>query len=366
MNLNMKVIQLFVPGPMGGAEKVLLSGVKALKDLGFETEIWVIQEYRVPYCADDFLTEANELGLKTKVFICYSKFDRKLKKGLTKKLIEANPAIVHAHGFKAALYGHLCSPKAAKFLITHHGITSHTLKVKIYEAIEKWTMKKAHKVIAVSEMMRIDLERRGVPAHKIQVVENLLSMKVTPRETPQNKELELVYVGRLSFEKGVHILIKALKKLPVLIPFNLVIVGDGKERENLEEYTAELGIQDRVQFVGFQKDVKKFLKKADALVIPSLREGLPMTLIEACCMGLPVVGSRVGGIPLLVEDEHNGLLFKVEDADELSLKLRVLDDEKRLYLERALKESEKFLKRFSPNNWAENTLAVYNSSLSHK
>ncbi|MFT6070405.1 MAG: glycosyltransferase involved in cell wall biosynthesis [Bacteriovoracaceae bacterium] len=360
----MKVIQLFFPGPMGGAEKVLLSGVKALQDNGFETEIWVVQENRVPYCADDFLTEANELGLKTKAFTCYSVFDRKLKKGLTKKLLAEKPDIVHAHGFKAALYGHLCTPKMARLIITHHGITSHTLKVKIYEAIEKWTMKKAFKVIAVSEMMRIDLERRGVPASKIRVVENLLSMEVRPREIPRNKELNLVYVGRLSLEKGVHTLLLALSKLPKLIPFKLVVVGDGREKEKLILQAKELGIESSVEFVGFQRDVKKFLIPADALAIPSLREGLPMTLIEACCMGLPIIGSRVGGIPLLVEDKKNGILFKSEDADDLKKCLAELDDDKNQYLNRAKEMSSSFLKRYSPHKWAENTLEVYKSCLS--
>jgi glycosyltransferase involved in cell wall biosynthesis len=362
----MKVIQLFFPGPMGGAEKVLLSGVKSLQDSGFDTEIWVIQEHRVPYCADDFLTEANELGLKTKAYTCYSVFDRKLKKGLTKKLLAENPDIVHAHGFKAALYGQLCTPSAAKFIITHHGITSHTLKVKIYEAIEKWTMKKAHKVIAVSEMMRIDLERRGIPVTKIRVVENLLSMAVVTREIPRNNHLSLVYVGRLSLEKGVHHLLIALSKLPKLIPFRLVVVGDGREKDKLIQQANELGIDDSIDFVGFQRDVKMFLIPADALVIPSLREGLPMTLIEACCMGLPVIGSKVGGIPLLVEHKENGLLFKSEDSDDLSSFLAEFDDDKNQYLKTAAELSSSFLKRYSPDKWAENTIQVYKSCLSQE
>jgi glycosyltransferase involved in cell wall biosynthesis len=360
----MKVIQLFFPGPMGGAEKVLLSGVKALQENGFETEIWVIQEHRVPYCADDFLTEANELGLKTKAYTCYSVFDRKLKKGLTKKLLAENPDIVHAHGFKAALYGHLCTPQRAKLIITHHGITSHTLKVKVYEAIEKWTMKKAYQVIAVSEMMRIDLERRGIPSSKIRVVENLLSMKVLPREIPRNKELNLVYVGRLSLEKGVHTLLEALSKLPKLIPFKLTVVGDGREKEKLMIQAEELGIGESVDLVGFQRDVKKYLIPADALAIPSLREGLPMTLSAAGGMGLPGIGARVGGIPLLVAHRENGLLFKSEDSNDLKNVLAEFDDDKNKYLEFAAKQSASFLKRYSPDKWASNTLEVYKSCLS--
>ena len=360
---KIKVITLFFPGPMGGAEKVVLSGVKALETLGLNTEIWVIQEKRVPSCADDFLLEANQLGLKVKTFICYWKFDFNLARALKKKLVRAKPSIVHAHGMKAVFYGKFCAPKSSRYLITHHGVTSHTFTVRIYEKIEKWFMKRSDGVIAVSEMMKTDLERQGIPAHKISVVENLLSMRIAPREIPENKELSLVYAGRLSHEKGVHILLKAMSKLPEIISITLTIVGDGAEKESLERQARDLDSHKRIRFTGFQRDVSQYLRHADALLIPSLREGLPMTLIEACCMGLPVIGSKAGGIPLLVDDGINGLLFRVGDADDLARKLIELAHDKKSFLERAKARSTFFLHRFSPDKWAENTMVVYRDSV---
>ena len=359
---KIKVITLFFPGPIGGAEKVILSGVRALETLGLNTEIWAIQENRVPSCADDFLLEADELGLKVKTFVCYRKFDFNLARALKKNLIQAKPSIVHAHGVKAVFYGKFCTPESSRYLITHHGVTSHTFTVKIYEKIEQWIMKRSDGIIAVSETMKVDLERRGIPAHKISVVENLLSMRITPREIPENKELSLVYAGRLSHEKGVHVLLHAISKLPALISARLTIVGDGAEKKNLERQARDLNIDKRIDFTGFRRDVSQYLRHADALLIPSLREGLPMTLIEACCMGLPVIGSKVGGIPLLVDDGINGLLFTAGDADDLARKLVELEHDKKSFLERGKERSTFFLNRFSPDKWAENMIGVYKES----
>jgi len=359
----MNAIQLIVPGPMGGAEKVLLSGVSALRQAGSSTEIWVIQEQRVPESAEVFLAEAEERRIPTRTFVCRSAFDPLLKRVLDKELSAAKPAIVHAHGFKAVLYAYLCTPKFAKRLITHHGRTSTNIKVRIYEAIEKWLMKRADKVIAVSNIMRSDLERRGVARDKIEVVENLLSIQATPRELPTNEVLNLVCVGRVAPEKGIHILIEALSNLPPSIPFHLSLVGDGGSRASLEKLAVNLGIEESIEFLGFRKDVRESLVRADALAIPSLREGLPMTLIEACCTGLPVIGANVGGIPLIVKNGVNGLLFRSEDALDLAEKLRTFHADKRQYLERALEMSDGFLNRFSPAKWASTTMNVYEKCL---
>ena len=88
-----------------------------------------------------------------------------------------------------------------------------------------------------------------------------------------------------------------------------------------------------------------------------------MTLIETCCMGLPVIGSKVGGIPLLVDDGINGLLFRVGDANDLAQKLIELAHNKKSFLERAKARSTFFLNRFSPDKWAKNTIGVYEDSL---
>src|SRR5690606_8029947 len=95
-----------------------------------------------------------------------------LKKALNKR----RPALVHAHGMKAILYAWLTAPSGSKLIVTHHGKTSHTWKVRLYEFIELFIMKRAHGVIAVSNPMRDSLQKAGVKSRKLFLVENFLTL----------------------------------------------------------------------------------------------------------------------------------------------------------------------------------------------
>ena len=361
----MKVFQLFVPGPMGGAEKVLLSGVRAMRSLDFDSEILAVQESRSPDHADTFIEEAKELALRTRSFPCRARLDLRLLRLLKGLFRDEKPDVIHSHGFKAALYGQLCAPKMTKHVMTHHGVTSHTLAVRIYERIELWTMKRCDQVIAVSETMGHQLAAKGIKRDKLSVIENLLSMQVASREVPQNTVLELVAVGRLGPEKGLNVLLDALATLPPELAYRLTVVGDGKEGESLAQQAERLGITKNINFVGFQRDVRGFMEQADVLAMPSLREGLPMTPIEACCMGLPVIGSRVGAIPALVHEGRNGFLSRPEDVQELVDNICQFNAQKHEVLTHAAHLSTAYQERFSPRKWASDTIALYTSVCSH-
>jgi glycosyltransferase involved in cell wall biosynthesis len=132
----------------------------------------------------------------------------------------------------------------------------------------------------------------------------------------------LVYVGRLSPEKGVTLVLRALAA--VSQP-NLTIIGNGPQRPELEVMTARLGIADRVHFLGSRPwgdELLELIRRHQALILPSLTEGLPLVLIEAMSQGVPVIASSVGGIPDLVQDGVTGLLFPRGDVAALAAAIR--------------------------------------------
>jgi len=143
--------------------------------------------------------------------------------------------------------------------------------------------------------------------------------------------LRIVCVGRLSAEKGHHGLLRALARLRgVVPPSRVTFVGDGPMRAELEAQARELGLVDSVEFVGARSedDVMQILAAADLFALASLMEGLPVVLMEAMSLGLPVVAPHVAGIPELVGDEREGLLFAPSDWDGLAAQLqRLLSDE---------------------------------------
>jgi glycosyltransferase involved in cell wall biosynthesis len=359
-----KAIQLVAPGPIAGTERVILAGTRALKDMGIDIPIWVIKETRVPHVADAFLDAAKELNLTTRTLLCHSRFDWKLKNQLKKYLIHEKINLLHAHGIKATVYAQFV-PKSVTTIATFHGTTGHTLMVKIYEMLEMRGMKKANKVVAVSSVIKDMLKNKGIPENKIAIIENPLSFKINPiNKFPNNETIQLLYVGRLSPEKGLEFLLKAISEIE--FPLKLTILGDGVQRDYLVRLSSELNIHTKVDFVGFQSDVASFMHKAHTLVLPSLREGMPMTLIEACCLGLPVIASNVGAISQLVTDHKNGILVTPGKSESLIQAIKGLKSNIELFELNAIEMSGQFRERFSATSWAQNTLEVYNNVLSQE
>lgn len=141
---------------------------------------------------------------------------------------------------------------------------------------------------------------------------------------------QLLFVGRLAGVKGVPLLLEAMRNLGQEFPdLRLVLVGDGPERSVLEQQARQMGLSDAVVFAGYksQSEVAAILMGSDALVLPSFAEGVPVVLMEAMAANLPVVSTRVAGIPELVEDEVSGVLTPPGDVLALCIALRqVLSD----------------------------------------
>lgn len=143
----------------------------------------------------------------------------------------------------------------------------------------------------------------------------------------------LVFVGRLAGVKGVPVLLDALSRLAAEIPgLRVTLIGDGPERAGLETRARELGLGETVRFAGYmsQDAVAEMLSDADALVLPSFAEGVPVTLMEAMASGLPVLATRVGGISELVEDGVSGYLVPPGNTGALTTRLRDLLGDARL------------------------------------
>jgi glycosyltransferase involved in cell wall biosynthesis len=134
-------------------------------------------------------------------------------------------------------------------------------------------------------------------------------------------------VAMLRPGKGLEYLLQAVAKMRSRTPVaRVLIVGDGEERPKLETLVAALGLTEVVRFVGVRSDVPGLLAAADVYVHPSLSEALPISVLEAMAVGLPVVASSVGGIPEIVADEQTGMLVPPAHADQLAAAmLRLLD-----------------------------------------
>jgi len=131
----------------------------------------------------------------------------------------------------------------------------------------------------------------------------------------------LLYAGRLAVEKGLGFLFESLRDLSARgYELELTLLGDGNDREHLQELARRLGIGERVVFAGYasQEQLRESLQRSDLFILPSFAEGVPVSLMEAMACGVPVLATAVGGVAELVEPEHTGLLVPPADSEALS------------------------------------------------
>ena len=197
-------------------------------------------------------------------------------------------------------------------------------------ALRKWiyrlTFRKADKAVAISNSVRDSLVHYlGLPEEHIAVIYNGAILKRFSRErVSSGNTLRLIYVGRLIEEKGVQTILKALGSLPE-VDYRFTVAGDGDYREPLQALARELGIADRVTFLGTRSDVPELLADADVFVhLPDCAEGFGIAVVEAMASGLICVCGDRGALPEIVEDGVSGILVRNNDPAALAEILRAI------------------------------------------
>ncbi|MFA6552974.1 MAG: glycosyltransferase family 4 protein [Patescibacteria group bacterium] len=179
-------------------------------------------------------------------------------------------------------------------------------------------------IIAVSRAIKDQLINTiHVHGANVSIIYNGVDLKkftVKERRWEQSARFNIGCVARLEPEKGVEFLIQSVKIIQEFIPFaRLIIVGEGSERKKLMWLSDRLGLKETIQWVGYQREVDKWYSYFDALVLPSVRrESFGITLVEAMASGIPVVGTRLGGIPEIIEHQQTGLLAKPGDSQDMA------------------------------------------------
>jgi len=230
------------------------------------------------------------------------------------------PRIVHTHG---SLAGRVAGVLAgARVVYTKHGLAAaseQAIQVRSPGALLKRMAVKglAHRIVAVSEAIRRELEAAGADPQRLRVIPGgvpLADYKVTPLPAGV-----IGAVGRLSFEKGFDLLVEAMAQVEGA---RLILGGDGPQATALASQVRVRGLTDRVELTGFVPDIPAFLERIGLFVLPSRSEGLGLVLVEAMAAGRPVVAARVGGIPEVVVDGETGILVEPESPDALAAAIR--------------------------------------------
>jgi glycosyltransferase involved in cell wall biosynthesis len=308
---------------------------------------------------------------------------------LARMIREQRPHILHTHTAKAGAIGRFAAVLAgrAKPPIVVHTFHGHVLRgyfgpvrTAIFRTLERLLARGADTLIAVSPEVRDDLVALKVaPPEKFTVIrlgieldERVAAAEEARRTTrrimgvPDDRFL-VGWIGRMTGVKRGADVLRGFRLLRERgIDAILCMVGDGPEREELEQLAGELGLMRDCLFPGYQEDVAPFFAAFDAFVLPSGNEGTPVTAIEALASGCPVVATRVGGVPDVVEDGVDGFLVELGDLDALADALARLAADPELRRRMGEAGRERVLPRYAVERLIDDVDGLYRRLLEQK
>jgi glycosyltransferase involved in cell wall biosynthesis len=284
---------------------------------------------------------------------------------IRKVLKETKPDVVATHSSKAGLIGRIAAwSLRIPTIFTAHGWAFtegvSPKKRKFYVAIEKAIGKITNQVITVSHYDRhLAISNQVLPMHKIKTVHNgVLPIKQTEQLNQNKSPVNILMVARFDVPKRQLNLIRACEKLGD-IPWHLSFVGDGTKLEEAQRYVVKRNLHDRVLFYGGMDFIEIPLSKSNLFVLLSDYEGLPLSILEAMQVGLPILATDVGGVKEAVIDSENGFLIPKGNEALLRQRLTQLLTDVSLRESMGQRSKELFIEKFTFEKMLTETKAVY-------
>lgn len=328
----------------GGAEEDLLFTIQGLDKNRYDIDLIVGEE-----CNKDIFDIGQEIGfniiqingLKGKLNFFY---DPIILIKLVILLKRNHYDIVNTHTTKTGILGRLAARIVGVPIIICRlqGTAIQTFSSKILNwalmFFEKLTGKFTDAYISVSEILSKNYKEKGIgiktkyyTVYSGMNLDKFFDVRENIKQEEIMKELGIASdnfiigtIGRLEVAKGHKFVIEAFKKVQEERKdslLKLMIIGEGEEKENLIKYVRKLGLEDKIIFTGYRKDIEELMAIMDIFVLSSLREGLPRVLVQAAAVGIPSIAFNVDGVPEIVKDCYNGFLVKPKDVNQLADKI---------------------------------------------
>lgn len=364
----MNIMQLSAPTALAGAERVMLNFLQHYDTSSFSVRVTsylnhqrldnsftaALEERRIPY-------DKIPIGNTSLVWQVRRTVDLIKKHSID---------ILHSHGYRSDFTGLIAAQLAGIPIVsTVHGWTPVSFKLRGYQMLDRFCLKRFDRVVCVSNLLRDEFKQLGISAERLVYLPNAVSLpeKTSRQRDTARQQLVLesgekvvVAVGRLSPEKGLDILLTAFaRQFSSDRGVRLILVGDGPERAALESLALGLGIVEQVVFAGFISDVAGYYAAADLFVMSSHTEGFPMALLEAMAWELPVLATAVGGIPDIVQDGVNGCLVPPGSVESLAAAMGNLLNDRGLAESMGQAARQTIAERFAADQWARALENVY-------
>lgn len=367
-----RVMHVLAPAPVGGLERVVQALAAAQRaDASFE-DVSVLAlaapgdagtaTFTAPLRAQDVPVDVLETPPRSY---------RAERRAIAERCAARKVDVVHTHGAHADVVGAGAGRGSGSASVTTmHGLAGGDLRNRAYEWLQRRSCRAHDAVVAVARPLAKRLADDGVPPERLHVVRNAWRPSAPPLSREEARRALGVrqhgfvvgWVGRVSHEKGLDVLLDAI---PALACFacHVAIVGDGGERGPLERRTERtgLGAKHSISWHGVVPDAARVLPAFDVLVLSSRTEGTPMVLLEAMAAHVPIVATRVGGVPDLIGEEE-ALLIPPEDPRALAQAIGAVQRDPFGARQRATDAHARLQRDADVSRWVERYKYVYDAA----
>lgn len=381
MATTKRILHLIDSAGVYGAERVILNLSSQMKNnVDFHPMVGCIVNHANEKSA--LYDAARSLGIDAiKVPINNARLPLDLQQ-VARQFKQSGINLIHSHGYKPSVFGF-----AIKLLTGIPVIaTCHLwfepdrgpLKMRVMVALEKRLYRWFPKVLAVSDPIRTILLKNGVKPERSTVIQNGVDVAVPALSATEKTQLRhsigltaddfcILNAGRLAKQKAQWALIDAAALLKSSAsPCKFLIVGEGALTQELRERIAMRGVEDCVLMLGFRDDIDRLLSICDVFALPSLDEGMPMSLLEAVSAKVPAVVTAVGDIPKLIEHHKSGMIIPPENPQALAD--AILQYKQQPALRKSFTDAafERLEREYSSRAMASRYIDIYHDVLGHK
>lgn len=357
----LSVLHVLAPADFGGLETVVKTLAAGHASMGHTVAIAAV--LNSPNSA--FVDEARALGLRVHVIESPARSFAAERRGVRALLESANVNVLHSHGYRSDILDiAVARAMGVPSVTTFHGFSATDRKGRFYERLQRWRSRRASAIVAVSGDVARRLVESGTRPESVHVIRNAIPCS-TPSTTAAAARarlglppgLAIGWVGRLSAEKGADVMLSAMQLLADL-PVTLSFVGDGIDREALTQHTGRLGMTPRVYFHGRIPSAAELLPAFSVLVLSSRTEGTPMVILEAMAACIPIVATKVGGIPEMLGDDQ-AFIVEPENPAALAAGIRSALTNPAMAAERAKRARTRLIDEFGVQPWLAEYEALY-------
>lgn len=317
----------------------------------------------------------EELNVPVRQVNLKSRFDFKAAKALAKLCKEWSIDMIHCHYLREHYIALLAKRynKHIKVVYTNHFVMENDGLTRFSNRILD---KKQDEIIAVCNKGKAQLMENGWGGERIHVIFNAVDPAVWAGDRGEStlraelgiseEQFVMLCASRFADDKGHRYLVDSVKRLTELarVPFTLVLAGDGPLLEETKAQVTALGLDEKIKFIGFRKDIKNLYKASDLYVNSSQHEALSFLIIEAMAAGLPVVATDMYGNSDIVNDDTGcGLLVEYDNPDSMAVALKLMMEDPAFLAECRQNALKAVDERFEIHKWAAATNKVYEAAM---